>query len=127
MNSLTVDDIIFLVTQGCSVTVSPDGSFEVRSISSPKSVSRNQRYYSRAKARNLPVKEWEQRRLHVLNRDGHKCTYCGSDGNGKALHCDHVIPLARGGSSEVSNLTTACKRCNSSKKDKPLEVWRASR
>jgi len=127
---LNADLLFRLIEVGAVVRVSTDGSFMVIGdyVRMPKDakVERNARYYSRAKARNITIKEWNNRRLLILARDGNKCVYCGSDGNGKALHCDHVIALANGGSSEISNLATACKRCNSSKKDKPVEEWRSS-
>lgn len=80
---------------------------------------------NRFKIMGITAKEWSARRKIVLDRDGHKCTYCGSDGNGKPLHCDHIVPLASGGSSEIDNLAAACKSCNSSKRSKPLIDWRS--
>lgn len=40
------------------------------------------------------------------------CLYCGSSEN---LHIEHIVPIAKGGTSEISNLTRACQRCNSYK------------
>lgn len=57
-------------------------------------------------------------RFRVLERDGFKCTYCGSD---QRLEVDHIVPRSRGGSNDDSNLTTACWRCNSGKSDIPLQ------
>lgn len=57
-------------------------------------------------------------RIIVLNRDGHRCQYCGrSPQDGARLEIDHVIPLAKGGTSSISNLITACFECNRGKKD----------
>jgi len=64
---------------------------------------------------------WAKIRMSVFKRDGFTCRYCGASG-GK-LECDHVIPLARGGSSDLDNLATACRDCNRSKRDKLLEEW----
>ena len=128
---LTPELIIQLIQVGATVKSWPDGSFVVigtmKHSSEEKASDRSARYYSRAKARNISVVEWNNRRMKVLSRDGNKCVYCGSDGDGNALHCDHVVALFRGGSSDISNLATACKRCNSSKKDKSVEEWRAGR
>jgi 5-methylcytosine-specific restriction endonuclease McrA len=70
----------------------------------------------------LPRSEWERRRTEVYFRDDYTCQYCGERG-GK-LECDHVVPLARGGSNDISNLVTACFKCNRSKRDKTPEEWR---
>lgn len=59
--------------------------------------------------------KWRALRQEVFERDGHACQYCG---DGADLTCDHVTPLARGGSNDPENLTTACRSCNSSKGDK---------
>lgn len=36
---------------------------------------------------------------------------------------EHVVPIARGGRDEPSNIVPACKPCNSSKSDKLLSEW----
>jgi len=51
-------------------------------------------------------------RAAVLDRDGHKCSYCGSTYD---LTIDHIIPVAKGGSSIIENLRTLCGHCNISK------------
>lgn len=48
------------------------------------------------------------------------CSYCGSKEN---LTVDHIIPLSKGGNDSSLNKTTACKSCNSSKKDKELTLF----
>lgn len=67
------------------------------------------------------VSRWERLRRFIFDRDGHACTYCGS--TDLPLHCDHVVPVSRGGSSEPENLTTACKPCNLSKNDRTPQEW----
>lgn len=72
----------------------------------------------------LPEREWSVLRHLVFERDSHRCVYCGSDGAGRSLHCDHVVPLCKGGSNELSNLVASCYVCNCSKSGKTLEEWR---
>jgi hypothetical protein len=48
-------------------------------------------------------------RIHVFMRDGHKCKLCGS---GAPLEVDHVIPVSKGGSSDLENLQSLCIPCN---------------
>lgn len=59
-----------------------------------------------------------QARLRVLIRDRFTCTYCGVKGTDAELHVDHIHPVSKGGSNHMSNLTTACRTCNSEKRDK---------
>ncbi len=52
-------------------------------------------------------------RFAVLRRDGFRCAYCGrGEREGVKLHLDHVVPVARGGKTEIDNLVTACATCN---------------
>lgn len=58
------------------------------------------------------------------------CHLCGNpiDPNLPSHHrmartIDHITPIARGGTHDIDNLDFAHRRCNSSKKDKPLEEW----
>lgn len=67
----------------------------------------------------LPRNEWAAIRLSVFNRDNHTCRYCGAQG--VKLECDHIVPLAKGGSHHKSNLATACRDCNRKKAAKTLE------
>lgn len=75
---------------------------------------------SNASRRGLPKEVWQELRAKVFERDGYACTYCG-DGND--LTCDHVVPLVRGGTNDLDNLTTACRPCNSSKGAKLMSEW----
>jgi hypothetical protein len=68
-----------------------------------------------AKAARRAAGGWLGLRMAVFERDGYRCTYCGSEGDEFALHCDHVIPRCDGGSDNINNLTTACRHCNLSK------------
>lgn len=53
--------------------------------------------------------EWEEK------KDAHqqRCGYCGQQ---KKLLKDHDVPLARGGSNNITNIIPACARCNSQKR-----------
>lgn len=61
-------------------------------------------------------------RLFVRERDGDQCRYCGTTSG--PFHMDHVKPLSRGGDNDHENIVVACRDCNLSKSDKPLEDWR---
>lgn len=52
-------------------------------------------------------------REYILERDGHKCLYCGKDS--VPLNLDHVEPRSKGGSDRPSNLVLACIPCNQKK------------
>jgi HNH endonuclease len=71
----------------------------------------------------IGVEEWEALRAAVFERDGFVCQYCRADVR-ESPQCDHIIPLVRGGQSELSNLTTSCKRCNSSKSGLLISEWK---
>lgn len=65
---------------------------------------------------------WRVIRERIFRRDDYTCAYCGA--RGVSLECDHVVPVARGGGHEDENLTTACRACNRSKRDKLVSEWR---
>ena len=58
-------------------------------------------------------------RYDVLKRDNFTCQICGSTAqDGVKLEVDHIIPVSKGGRTELSNLQTLCDRCNRGKRDK---------
>lgn len=59
-------------------------------------------------------------RFDVFKRDGFKCAYCGAHPPSVMLECDHIHPVALGGSNDIDNLITACFNCNRGKADKSL-------
>lgn len=54
------------------------------------------------------------------------CKYCSKDISNQ-YHIDHVVPLSRGGSNELSNLVLSCSHCNLSKGKKMLNEWMETR
>lgn len=69
--------------------------------------------------RGYAMTEDDKAYVTVLLHD--PCAYCG----GPTREIDHIDPLRHGGAGSWDNLTTACRRCNSSKKDKPLLAFLA--
>jgi hypothetical protein len=59
---------------------------------------------------------WQAISRSVLDRDGYRCRYCGQP----ATTVDHIIPKARGGSDDPSNLVACCRSCNSAKGARPV-------
>jgi hypothetical protein len=60
-------------------------------------------------------------RIRALKRDKYKCTYCGVSGNEAELEVDHIVPKSKGGSHHIANLTTACRKCNQKKSNRPMQ------
>ena len=55
-------------------------------------------------------------RHEVLKRDGYRCRECGaSKDEGVTLEIDHIVPVAKGGTNDIDNLQTLCKKCNRGK------------
>jgi 5-methylcytosine-specific restriction endonuclease McrA len=65
----------------------------------------------RDKARELRKTRWW---LDQVNRG--ICHHCGGKFRASELTMDHLIPLARGGTSAKGNIVCACRPCNQSKK-----------
>lgn len=59
-------------------------------------------------------------RFEVFKRDSFACQYCGSAAPNALLRIDHIHPVAKGGTDDITNLITACQDCNAGKSDKLL-------
>jgi len=58
--------------------------------------------------------EW----LALCKKYGNRCLCCGKR---RKLTADHVIPVSKGGTSNISNIQPLCKTCNSSKGTKTTD------
>jgi len=53
----------------------------------------------------------------VLDRANHFCEYCySSERMIIVLEIDHILPISRGGKTELDNLCAVCRSCNSFKR-----------
>ena len=60
----------------------------------------------------------QKHRKAVGEAQGWKCIFCQQDISAKgASALDHIVPIARGGTSTADNLQLLCRRCNSRKSD----------
>src|SRR6185312_7617889 len=59
-------------------------------------------------------------RFQVFHRDGFTCQYCGQHPPEVILQVDHIVPVSKGGTDEIENLTTACVKCNAGKTNHDL-------
>lgn len=57
-------------------------------------------------------------RYEVLKRAKHRCELCGAHEDQIALHVDHIVPRAQGGSDDISNFQALCMTCNTNKRDR---------
>ena len=65
----------------------------------------------REKARALRKSAWWLRQVQAG-----VCHYCGRKVGAEALTMDHVVPVARGGTSTKGNVVPACDACNKTKR-----------
>lgn len=49
---------------------------------------------------------------NVLLRDNFRCRYCGRHSSEVELQVDHIHPVSKGGTNDLSNLCAACIDCN---------------
>jgi len=61
------------------------------------------------------VGEWETLKAQF----NWTCWICGKGEPTIKLTVDHIIPVSRGGSSNIENIQPLCRSCNSRKKDRP--------
>ena len=78
-----------------------------------------------------PAGRWirAEKRASIYERDGWQCAYCGRGPRDSRrmsqaaviLTLDHLTARSAGGDNSARNLVTACKSCNSSRRDRD---WR---
>ncbi len=106
--TLLMHEIAERIEDGTRMLHSPSTSIPV------PSVIRLKRYVKRPPRFHIAFN-----RRNVFRRDNHACQYCGHHGGDLTL--DHVVPRSRGGKNSWENIVTACRECNSKKRDRTPE------
>jgi 5-methylcytosine-specific restriction endonuclease McrA len=75
----------------------------------------NRRAKARANGGAFTHEEW----LAVCEKHGNKCLRCGTTEG--MLTPDHVVPISKGGTSDISNIQPLCLRCNKVKGAKTVD------
>ena len=57
-------------------------------------------------------------RYEILKRAGGRCELCGVSHDEVPLDVDHIVPRAKGGDNDPSNLQVLCRTCNAQKRDR---------
>lgn len=60
------------------------------------------------------TQEW----LELCKKFDNCCACCGER---KKLEADHVVPISKGGTSDITNIQPLCRNCNASKGDKTVD------
>lgn len=60
-----------------------------------------------------------------MRQQDNTCVYCGHRRIASSLDIDHIVPVVRGGSNDVSNLQVICRQCNQRKGMQTDEEFRA--
>ena len=71
--------------------------------------------YQRGELFGFEVKEY------LLAKWGRKCAYCSAEN--LPLEIEHIVAKSKGGSNRVTNLTLACRKCNETKGNLPVEQF----
>ena len=61
--------------------------------------------------------EW----LNLKTQYGYVCLCCGRHESERKLSADHVVPVSKGGSSNIDNIQPLCRNCNSAKNAKHID------
>lgn len=64
-----------------------------------------------------------EKRLAIYLRDSFRCVYCCADlhsADPRDITLDHLVAKVDGGNNKETNLVTACRTCNCSRQDTPL-------
>lgn len=122
LRGLQVDSLVAISTERwalqmsvgdprCPVPIQPSVYVWIEGMVKPGTQKEPRDYYQKR-----PISR--STRYEVFERDGFECQHCGSR---ESLTVDHIHPESKGGTSEMSNLQTLCRRCNSKKGTRVVE------
>lgn len=91
-----------------------------------KAVAKAGRQNRRALVRNAQGFHTGKQVLELFDKQKGVCVYCktklNKSGN-NGFHADHIMPLSKGGSNDISNIQLLCSHCNLSKHNKLPELF----
>lgn len=72
-------------------------------------------------------------RKAIFDKYGGRCAYCARvltpddkvNNVSQRFHCDHIVPLSRGGTNDLGNFNPACWKCNNWKSSFTVDEFRA--
>lgn len=79
-----------------------------------------------ASARRTSTAHWKLQRAKALQRDGHQCQIRGPRCTIQATQVDHVIPVSRGGTDDLTNLMSVCATDHAAKTAREAAEGRAA-
>ena len=91
-----------------------------------KAIAKADKHNRRAAKLNNGGKHTGAEILELFDLQSGKCPYCKAKlhkTKRNSFHVDHVMPLSKGGSNNVSNIQLLCPRCNLSKHNKLPEEY----
>jgi len=79
----------------------------------------------RARKKKAPGSHTTEQLYQQHKKQEGKCFYCQKEllHARNSWHADHVIPLSKGGSNDISNIVISCPTCNRKKHDKLPNEW----
>lgn len=108
----------YILQKGNEAHQLPDWSkWKKGPLESPQSSLSQDRptYFEKKKHKNVRTRIPSHVRQAVYQRDGGKCSNCGSS---EDIELDHIVPVSKGGSNTTQNVEFLCRSCNRSKSDK---------
>uniref|UniRef100_A0A6M3J652 Homing endonuclease n=1 Tax=viral metagenome TaxID=1070528 RepID=A0A6M3J652_9ZZZZ len=67
---------------------------------------------------SFTIAEWE----NLKEQYGYRCPMCGKKEPSIKLAADHIIPIAKGGDNNITNIQPLCRSCNSIKHTKIYRI-----
>lgn len=102
---------------------------QYRQTPAGKAADKAGRHNRRARIKNAHGKHTAKEILELFDLQRGKCPYCKAKlhkaGKNK-YHSDHVMPLSKSGSNDISNIQLLCAKCNHTKYNKLPEEFAAN-